>query len=291
MSNVWVCGAKGQLGLSLQDIAGRGSKHKYFFTDVDEVDICSRDSVEDFVRQNKINVIINCAAYTAVDAAEEDKEKAYEVNHTAVKYLSQSAKDSRCFLFHISTDYVFDGKGEKPYREDDMTRPVSVYGDSKWRGERAIVESGCKYIILRTAWLYSQYGKNFVKTMIRLTSEKETIKVVNDQVGCPTYAGDLARVIYDIVEENKYEGSEGVYHYVGGGDCSWYEFAQEVAHMAGNDRCEIQPCTTSEYPTAAHRPQYSVLSTGKIEKAFDIEIPYWKDSLGRCIEKIQNENR
>ena len=286
MSNVWVCGAKGQLGLSLQDIAG-GSKHRYFFTDVDEVDICSRDSVEDFVRQNKINVIINCAAYTAVDAAEADKEKAYEVNHTAVQYLSQSAKEGRAFLIHISTDYVFDGKGVEPYREDDIVSPMSVYGDSKWRGERAIVESGCKYIILRTAWLYSQYGKNFVKTMIRLTSEKETIKVVNDQVGCPTYAEDLARVIYDVVEREVYEKNEGIYHYVGGGACSWWELAQEVARVAGNDRCEIKPCTTSEYPTAAHRPAYSVLDTRKVREVFGVEIPQWREALCRCMANIK----
>ena len=290
MSNVWVCGAKGQLGRSLQLIA-QGSSHRYYFTDVDEVDICSRSAIEEFAERNHIDVIINCAAYTAVDAAEVDEKTAFAVNSTAVGHLAYVAEKTGAFLIHISTDYVFDGKGVKPYSEDDMPCPVSVYGNSKLMGEKAIEDSGCKYIIIRTAWLYSEYGKNFVKTMLRLTSEKETIKVVNDQRGCPTYAGDLARVIYDIVEESKYNSREGIYHYVGGGDCSWYEFTQEIARIAGNDKCEIMPCTTGEYPTVAHRPQYSVLSTEKIEKAFGIEVPYWKESLGGCIERIQNENR
>ena len=285
MKRVWVCGSKGQLGLSLQGIVG-GSKHRYFFTDV-EVDICSRDNVEEYVRQNEIDVIINCAAYTAVDAAEKDKEKAYAVNHLAVENLSLVAERNGVFLIHISTDYVFDGRASRPYMEDDAVNPMSVYGDSKWKGERAIEESGCKYIILRTAWLYSQYGKNFVKTMIRLTSEKESISVVNDQRGCPTYAGDLARVIYDVVERDDYEKNQGVYHYVGGGSCSWWELAREVARVAGNDRCEIKPCTTSEYPTAAHRPAYSVLDARKVQETFGIEIPHWKEALRKCMANIK----
>lgn len=284
--NILVTGANGQLGNHIR-LKSNESKDKYFFTDVAELDITDSEAVIDYVNRNAIEAVINCAAYTNVDRAEDDADTAKLINADAVGNLAAAMNSVGGLLVYVSTDYVFGGNtGNVPFTEDAETMPLGVYGVTKLKGEEFVKSSGCKYVIIRTAWLYSEYGNNFVKTMLNLTSTKESLNVVFDQIGTPTYAGDLADAIFDIVENRKFEGRNGVYHYTNEGVCSWYDFTKEIASIAGNTGCKISPCHTSEFPRKAARPSFSVLDKTKIKAVFGIEIPYWKDSVLRCINNL-----
>ena len=284
--NILVTGANGQLGNHLR-LLGEGAQHRYFFTDVEDLDITRRDAVLNFVLTNGINVVVNCAAYTNVDRAEDDEATAELVNGTAVRHLADAMKVSGGTLIHISTDYVFGGGNyNTPCCEEAKLNPTGAYGRTKMHGEEAIAEVGCHYVLIRTGWLYSEFGKNFVLTMLRLMSERDVLNVVFDQVGTPTYAGDLARVIFDIVENESYRGKDGIYHYSNEGVCSWYDFALEIARQAGIENCKINPCHSNEFPSKVNRPPYSVLDKTKIKETFRIEIPHWTVSLGKCLEKL-----
>ena len=284
MLNILVTGSKGQVGSELQELAG-SYEYNFYFTDRDSLDITDKESIAAFVKDNRVDVIINAAAYTAVDRAEEDQTNADKVNHLATKYLAEIAKEKNIRLVHISTDYVFDGKNYKPYNEDDKTNPNGVYGETKLAGEKAMQEANPKNsIIIRTSWVYSSFGANFVKTMLRLGKEREQLGVIFDQVGTPTYAKDLAQAILDIIPNIKNEKVE-IYHYSNEGVLSWYDFAKEIMRMAKLD-CAINPIETKEYPTPAKRPHYSLLNKAKIKKEFGITIPYFKDSLDACLKVL-----
>ncbi len=287
--NILVTGVNGQLGSHIR-LLGEGceSDNRYFYTDVDELDITRRDAVFNFVLTNGINVIVNCAAYTNVDKAEEEEERAELINATAVRHLADAMKVGGGSLIHISTDYVFGGKAyNKPCREEDQTNPTGAYGRTKLHGEEAIAGVGCHCILIRTGWLYSEYGKNFVKTMLRILPERKC-KVVFDQVGTPTYAGDLAKVIFDMVESESYRGRDGIYHFSNEGVCSWYDFAKEIARQAGLENYSISPCHSDEFPSKVLRPSYSVLDKTKIKETFGIEIPHWTDSLAKCLSNMNS---
>lgn len=284
MSNVLVTGSRGQLGSEIQELSTL-YEYNFFFTCRADLDISDLKSLEAFVDENSIDIIINCAAYTAVDRAESDEQNADTINHLAVKNLAKIAKEKEIKLIHISTDYVFDGNNFKPYAEDDITNPQGVYGKTKLEGEKAMLEINPKNsIIMRTSWVYSSYGANFVKTMLRLAKEKSELSVVFDQVGSPTNARDLARVALDILSKIENDGVE-IYHYSNEGVCSWYDFAKEIMRMA-KLTCMINPIETTEYPTPAKRPHYSLLNKAKIKKDFGIVVPYWKDSLDTCLQKL-----
>ena len=284
--NILVTGARGQLGCEMQRL-GAVSPNNYIFTDVAELDITNASAVMQAVKQWGITAIVNCAAYTNVDKAESDEAMAELINATAVGHLAAAMKEVGGTLFHVSTDYVFGCDGNTPRREDMPLNPLGVYGRTKLHGEQAILESGCKALIFRTAWLYSEFGNNFLKTMLRLTAEKEQLNVVFDQVGTPTYAGDLALAIFSIIEAGVYEGNEGIYHFSNEGVCSWYDFAVEIATAAGNTTCRINPCHSSEFPSPVTRPSYSVLDKTKIKNVFDIDIPHWRESMEYCIKRIK----
>lgn len=288
--NILVTGANGQLGNCMRN-ASETSKDNYTFTDVAELDITDGDAVTAFVKDNDINVIVNCAAYTNVDKAESDAAFAEKLNAEAVGNLAKAIKANDGTLIHISTDYVFGGDPyNTPCREDQKGTPTGIYGLTKLHGEQAIEESGCKALIFRTAWLYSEYGRNFVETMLNLTSTKSELKVVFDQVGTPTYAQDLADAIYYIIENRKFEGNEGIYHYSNEGVCSWFDFTKAIAEIAGNNNCDIQPCHSDEFPSPVKRPAYSVLDKTKFKDTFGVMVPYWTDSLKTCIKNLkQNE--
>ncbi len=286
MLNILVTGANGQLGSAIRRLEPE-SRHHYIFTDVDELNITSFNDIREMVESEEIDVIINCAAYTNVERAEEDYSTAALLNDQAVENLAMAAKEVDATLIHVSTDYVFSGDKNLPYNENQATSPIGIYGRTKLGGERSINTVGCRHLIIRTAWLYSEFGNNFVKTMLRLTAERESLKVVFDQVGTPTYAGDLARAIFDIVESGAYKDNEGVYHFSNEGVCSWYDFAHEIARIAGNNNCIIEPCHSSEYPSKVTRPTFSVLDKTKIKKRFCITIPYWRDSLVECINRLK----
>lgn len=286
--NILVTGANGQLGNEMRIVA-RNSADNYIFTDVAELDITNATAVEQMVVDNDVKVVINCAAYTNVDRAEDDSEFAEILNAKAVENLAVAIRKNDGLLVHISTDYVFGGtKNNTPCREDEPANPTGVYGVTKLHGEQAIVASGCHYIIIRTAWLYSEFGKNFLKTMLNLTATKPQLKVVFDQVGTPTYAYDLAMAIYNIVETRKYAGHEGVYHYSNEGVCSWFDFTKMIAEYAGNTGCDIQPCHSDEFPSKVVRPSYSVLDKTKIKETFGVSVPYWTDSLKVCMNNLKN---
>ena len=287
---ILVTGANGQLGSEMRKL-GSVSPNEYIFTDVQELDITNKDAVMSFVEQNGVNIIVNCAAYTNVDRAEDDEATAELINATAVGNLAEAAKAVDGTLFHVSTDYVFGADGNTPRSEDMPTNPLGVYGRTKLNGEQAIAEVGAKAIIIRTAWLYSEFGNNFLKTMLRLTAEKESLNVVFDQVGTPTYAGDLALVIFSIIEGNLYAGNEGVYHFSNEGVCSWYDFANEIAIAAGNINCNIQPCHSSEFPSKVTRPPYSVLDKTKIKQTFGVDIPHWRDSMLYCMQRLARQQQ
>lgn len=284
MLNILVTGANGQLGNEMR-LLGATSKNNYIFTDVTELNITDKAAISAMVKEYRIQVIINCAAYTNVDKAEDDEATADLLNHTAARYLAEAAKEADAVLIHVSTDYVFHGDKNVPYTEDEPTSPLGVYGRTKLAGEQAIQQSGCRYLIFRTAWLYSSFGNNFVKTMRRLTSERDTLNVVFDQVGSPTFAGDLARAIFEVVEKEAYVGTEGIYHYSNEGVCSWYDFAVEISNLS-HTRCDIRPCHSDEFPSKVTRPSYSVLDKTKLKKSFGIVVPHWKESLVKCIEQL-----
>ena len=287
--NILVTGANGQLGREMQRLSAV-SPNNYTFTDVAELNVTDAGAVRQAVAQTRAEVIVNCAAYTDVERAEEDEPRADLLNHKAAGNLAAAAKATGATLFHVSTDYVFDGTAHLPYTEDAPTAPLGVYGRTKLAGERAVAESGCRYLIFRTAWLYSEYGHNFLKTMLRLTSERDTLQVVFDQIGTPTYAGDLALAIFSIIESERYAGNEGVYHFTDEGVCSWYDFAVEIAAAAGHDICRIIPCHTSEYPTKATRPAYSVLDKTRFKETFRMDIPHWREALIYCMKRLTENN-
>ena len=317
MLNILVTGSNGQLGSEIRELVNGSTtsvvpctgeaeathpreKTRFYFTDRTTLDISNPHAITEFVNKNNINTIINCAAYTAVDKAESDAENADKINHLAVKYLAQISKEKNIKLIHISTDYVFDGTNHMPYKEDDQVNPNSVYGRTKLDGEKAMQEiNPANSIIIRTSWVYSSYGNNFVKTMLCLGKEKESLGVIFDQVGTPTYARDLAKAIVEILpklgttEVVHPNGSVAlaspkevqVYNYSNEGVLSWYDFAKEIMRMS-KSTCQVNPIETKEYPTPAKRPHYSLLNKAKIKKEFNISIPYWKDSLNECLEKM-----
>lgn len=286
---ILVTGADGQLGREMQ-IASRSSRNRFIFTDIagehERLDITDPQAIADIVRENNVNVIVNCAAYTNVDKAETDPETANLLNNIAAGNLADAMKAVNGTLIHISTDYVFQGDRNIPCREDWPTEPLGVYGKTKLAGEKSIEARGCASIIIRTAWLYSPFGKNFVKTMRDLTSSRESLKVVFDQVGTPTYAGDLAEAICRIIETDQLDKT-GIYHFSNEGVCSWFDFAKAICEMSGNT-CDIRPCHSDEFPSPVARPHFSVLDKTRIKQTFGIRIPYWTDSLKRCIEEIEN---
>ena len=283
--NILVTGANGQLGNEMRRVS-LDSRNRYLFTDVNELDITDATAVRNMLKKEQIDVIVNCAAYTNVDRAEDDFAMADLLNNKAVENLAVAAAETGATLIHVSTDYVFRGDKNIPCRESWETDPLGVYGKTKLAGEQSLVKAGCKYLIFRTAWLYSPFGKNFVKTMWQLTSTKDSLKVVFDQVGTPTYAGDLAALIYNIIEENLLD-RQGVYHFSNEGVTSWYDFTQMIARLAGHTACDIQPCHSSEFPSPVKRPAYSVLDKTKIKATFGLTIPYWLDSLEKCINLIK----
>lgn len=290
MKNILVTGANGQLGSEMRRV-GSVSPNNYIFTDVAELDITDREAVQKFVAEKGVDVIINCAAYTNVDRAEDDIDTARLINATAVANLAEAIRTVGGTLFHISTDYVFGTEGNTPRTEAMPTNPLGVYGLTKLEGEKAIAESGCSAIIFRTSWLYSEFGNNFLKTMMRLTAERENINVVFDQVGTPTYAADLAVLIFSIIEYDIYRGNEGIYHFSNEGVCSWYDFASEIAAAAGNSSCNINPCHSVEFPSKVTRPPYSVLDKSKVKATFGVDIPHWRESMLRCIKRIKASNQ
>ena len=286
--NILVTGANGQLGNELRLVTAE-SADRYVFTDVGELDITDAEAIERMVAANGIELIINCAAYTNVDKAEDDRALAERLNTTAVEHLAAAMKRRNGWLVHISTDYVFGGDPyNTPCKEDQQGTPTGVYGETKLHGEQAIARIGCHHIIIRTAWLYSEFGKNFVKTMLDLTASKPELKVVFDQTGTPTYARDLAEAIFAIVEGRKYAGNEGIYHYSNEGVCSWYDFTKTIAELAGRTKCDIQPCHSDEFPSKVKRPAYSVLDKTKIKTVFGLRIPYWTDSLKTCLQNLKD---
>jgi len=284
--NILITGANGQLGNEMRRVSIK-SKNRYIFTDVAELNITDKDAIRKMIDGEKISVVVNCAAYTNVDKAEDDETTADLLNNKAVKNIAEACKELDATLIHISTDYVFQGDKNTPRKEDEHTNPMGAYGRTKLAGEESVKHSGCKYIIIRTAWLYSPFGKNFVKTMRKLTSDKDSIKVVFDQVGTPTYAGDLAAVIYKIIENNML-GKTGFYHFSNEGVCSWYDFAQEICALSGNS-CDVEPCHSDEFPSKVQRPSFSVLDKTKIKETFDVKIPYWKESLEKCIKELEEQ--
>lgn len=284
--NILVTGANGQLGSEMRRV-GSVSPNNYIFTDIAELDITDSKAVLEFVADNNISVIVNCAAYTNVDKAEEDERTAEAINATAVRNLAEAAKSHNATLFHISTDYVFGTDGNTPRTEEMAVNPLGAYGRTKLNGERAIADVGCKALIFRTAWLYSEFGNNFLKTMLRLTAERSEINVVFDQVGTPTYAADLAVLIFSIIEYGIYQGNEGIYHFSNEGVCSWYDFAKEIAAAAGQTQCQINPCHSSEFASKVCRPPYSVLDKSKVKRVFGVDIPHWRDSMLHCLTRLK----
>ena len=289
--NILVTGANGQLGNEIQKVSKHSQDH-YIFTDVcdgyEKLDITNLDAIRQMVAQLDVKCIINCAAWTNVDAAETAGDIVEQLNAKAPENLAMAMKEVGGLLVHISTDYVFGGDPyNTPCREDQKGSPTGVYGQTKLHGEQRILATGVKHIIIRTAWLYSEFGKNFVKTMLSLTATKPQLKVVFDQCGTPTYAGDLADVIYDIIENRKFDNNEGIYHFSNEGVCSWYDFTKVIAQMAGHTTCDIQPCHSDEFPSPVKRPAFSVLDKSKIKDTFGITIPYWTDSLRKCIAALQ----
>lgn len=294
---ILVTGANGQLGNEMRLVTA-GSNNRYIFTDVTSQDGCETthlditdiDAIREMANANDVKCIINCAAYTNVDKAEtEDEAICSKINAVAPGLLAQVMAERDGLLVHVSTDYVF---GKEPYntpcREDQQGTPIGVYGRTKKEGEQNIIAAGCKYIILRTSWLYSEFGKNFCKTMLNLTATKDRLNVVFDQCGTPTYALDLAEAMYHIVDGEMYEGNTGIYHYSNEGVCSWYDFTKMIAEYSGHNTCDIRPCHSDEFPSPVKRPSYSVLDKTKIKATFGVEIPYWTDSLKKCISNINN---
>ena len=286
MKNILITGANGQLGNEMRVLSVEHPEYNYFFTDYQELDICDEQAVLKFVQDNDVDCIVNCAAYTAVDKAEENEEMCDLLNHIAPGYLAKAAASRGAALIQVSTDYVFDGTNHIPYTEDEPTCPNSVYGRTKLAGELKALEVCPRTMVIRTAWLYSSFGNNFVKTMIRLGNEKEKLGVIFDQVGTPTYARDLATAIYAAIAKNVVPG---VFHFSNEGVCSWYDFTKTIHRIAGITTCKVLPLHTADYPTAAKRPNYSVLDKTKLKAALEIEVPYWVDSLVACMDELSKK--
>ena len=281
--NILVTGCNGQLGNEMQLLESRHPEHSLYNTDVEELDITDREAVNAFVEHNQIDGIVNCAAYTAVDKAEDNESLCDLLNHVAPGYLAEAIEKRGGWIVQVSTDYVFDGTQHTPYVETDPVCPNSVYGRTKLAGEEAVLKACSRAMIIRTAWLYSTFGNNFVKTMIRLGKERQELGVIFDQIGTPTYARDLAVAIFTAIEKGV---NAGVYHFSNEGVISWYDFTKAIHRIAGVNDCHVRPLHTSEYPTAAARPHFSVLDKTKIKQAYGLEIPYWEESLKECIEKL-----
>ncbi len=289
MLRVLITGSKGQLGSEIENIITNHTvninESEFFFTDRESLDICNKKKLDSFICENKINVIINCAAYTSVDKAEEDKTLVNKINNESVKSLAQISQDKNIKLIHVSTDYVFDGKSNLPYKEEDSTNPQCFYGKSKLDGEKIMINiNPANSIIIRTSWVYSSFGNNFVKTMLKLGKVNDKLGVIYDQIGTPTYAKDLAKTILEIMEKINNTQVE-IYHYSNEGVLSWYDFAKEIMKMA-NLSCDINPIESKEYITPVKRPNYSVLNKSKIKNDFEIDIPYWKDGLDDCLREL-----
>lgn len=281
--NILITGANGQLGNEMRTLSVDNPGHNYFFTDVAELDICNEAAVMDYVTREEIDVIVNCAAYTAVDNAEDNADLADKLNNIAPGYLARAAQSRNASVIQVSTDYVFDGTNHIPYTEDEPTCPASVYGTTKLNGEKNVMDNCEKSAVIRTAWLYSTYGNNFVKTMLRLGREKDKLGVIFDQVGTPTYARDLAAAIFTIINKGVVRG---IYHFSNEGVCSWYDFTVSIHRIAGIKNCRVTPLHTADYPTKAARPHYSVLDKTKIKTTFGIEILHWEESLQKCINRL-----
>ena len=289
--NILVTGANGQLGTHIR-LCSVQSQHRYLFTDVDTLDIVDATAVRKYIADYQVDVVVYCSAYTDVNRAESDEVVADRINHLAVGYLAETMAETGGLLVHVSTDYVFGGNlNNTPCKEDESPNPTGVYGRTKLLGEQAVIASQCRYIMFRTGWLYSEYGKNFCKTMYSLTDTKPNLNVVFDQVGTPTYAGDLAKAIVTILDNKLTVGNEGLYHYSNEGVCSWYDFAKEIARQSGHTACDILPCHSDEYPSPVVRPSYSVLDKTKFKQTFGLRVPYWVDSLAVCIHNIKEKEK
>ena len=283
---ILVTGSKGQLGNEIQSIAKDYLDFEFLFTDIDDLDITNAEQVNEYFKLNRPDAVINCAAYTAVDKAESDIEMAYRINHLAVENLAKSASAVNALIVHVSTDYVFDGQSEVPYTESDSANPQSVYGKSKLAGEQAVNKFALKGVIIRTSWLYSAFGANFIKTILRVGSEKKELNVVFDQVGTPTYAKDLSKAILDIIPQASKQNGVELFNYSNEGVTNWYEFAKTIVSIAGLD-CKINPILSKDYPVSAPRPNFSVLSKSKIKETYHISIPYWLDSVVDCMARLK----
>lgn len=286
MKKILVTGGNGQLGSSIKKVNRGYEKAEYFFTDVAELDITNEDAVRAFVTENEINFIVNCAAYTAVDKAEEEFELAKKINAKGPGVLAKVAAENGAVFFHVSTDYVFDGKAHQPYTETDLCAPPSAYGKSKLLGETEVLKYGKNAVILRTSWLYSEFGHNFLKTMVKYGTERDELRVVFDQIGSPTYASRLAKGILCMIHSDQEINGNQIYHFSNEGVCSWYDFAKEIIQAAHID-CKITPIETHEYPLPAPRPFYSVLNKSKIKKDYQLDIPHWRDDMLECIKALE----
>ncbi|HLP04853.1 MAG TPA: dTDP-4-dehydrorhamnose reductase [Paludibacter sp.] len=283
MTTILITGSNGQLGNEMQQASKKHPRFNFLFTDVAELNICDKVALSGYVQSNQVNVIVNCAAYTAVDKAEDDAESCYRINRDAVRNIGEVANENNLKVVHVSTDYVFDGTNHIPYTENQPVCPATVYGKSKLAGEQVLLETCSKAAIIRTSWLYSTFGSNFVKTMIKLGTERDTLNVIFDQVGTPTYAADLAEAILQLLAHDNF--IPGIYHYSNEGVCSWYDFTKTIHRLAGIT-CNVQPIETKDFPTRTPRPHYSVLNKAKIKSTYGISISHWEESLEQCIGKL-----
>ena len=284
MNTILITGSHGQLGNEMQQAAARFPAFNFLYTDVEDLDICDKAALSAFVKANNVNIIVNCAAYTAVDKAEDDVALCYKINSDAVRNIGEVASENNLKVVHVSTDYVFDGTNYLPYHEDQPVCPATVYGKSKLAGEQALLETCKQAVILRTAWLYSSFGNNFVKTMMKLGTDRDSLNVIFDQIGTPTYAADLADAILKVLSHETFV--PGIYHFSDEGVCSWYDFTKTIHRIAGIT-CNVQPIETKDYPARTPRPHYSVLNKAKIKSTYGIVIPHWEESLVRCIDILQ----
>lgn len=281
MNTILITGSKGQLGNEMQQAAKRYPAFNYIYTDIEELDICDKSSLNTFVKSNAVNFIVNCAAYTAVDKAEDDVELCYKINCDAVRIIGEVATENHVKVVHISTDYVFDGTNFLPYTEEMPVCPNTIYGKSKLEGEKVLTETCIDSVIIRTAWLYSSFGSNFVKIMMKLGTERDSLNVIFDQVGTPTYAADLAETILQLISHQEFV--PGIYHYSNEGVCSWYDFTKTI-HRLANITCNVKPIETKDYPARTPRPHFSVLNKTKIKSTYGIAIPHWEESLEKCVQ-------
>jgi len=287
MNNILITGSNGQLGNEIKKLSPKYSEYNFVFTDVGELNITNYDAIDVFFNKNNISFLINCAAYNAVDKAEEDPDTAELINATAVKYLSKLSKKYNAFYIHISTDYVFGGTNHKPYIETDKPKPLSKYALSKFHGEQEALNNNDKSIVFRTSWLYSEFGNNFVKTIMKLGKERDELRIIFDQIGTPTYANDLAKAILNIIPQTSKLTKPELYHYSNEGVASWYDFTKAIIEIS-KENCNVLPIETKDYPLPTARPFYSVMNKAKIKKDFDIEIPHWRESLARCIKRLED---